>query len=67
MTYNIHTLYQSWLSNPEPFKYGYKPTYESFLQCFSGEYNDAIDDGIEPDPICAWIMSNAPDELPMTT
>ena len=64
MTYNINTLYQDWLSDPEPFEYGYKRTYQDFLAYHSGNYNNAVDDGNDPDSVCAWVMLNAPDELP---
>ena len=63
MTYDINTLYQAWLSDPEPFELGYERTYLDFLQYHSGNYNNAIDDGETPDPVCAWVMLNAPDEL----
>jgi len=64
MTYDINTLYQDWLSDPKPFKYGYNRTYQDFLTYHSGNYNNAVDDGLDPDPVCAWVMLNAPDELP---
>ena len=64
MSYDIHTLYQAWLSDPEPFELGYQRTYSDFLKYHTGNYNNAIDDGNVPDPDCAWIMLNAPSELP---
>lgn len=64
MTYNINSLYQAWLSDPEPFELGWQPTYSQFIKYYSAIYDSAFSTGQDIDPIANWIMLNAPNELP---
>ena len=59
MTYNFDTLFQEFISDPITKHCG-PQTPIGFVTYCSLMYNDAIDDGIEPDPMCVWVLGNHP-------
>ena len=60
MSYDFDTLFQEFISDPITKQSGFPQTHTGFVTYCSLMYNDAVDDGIAPDPMWVWVLGNHP-------
>ena len=60
MTYSFDTLFQEYCQSSSVTDYGWQPTINEFIRWCSSHYNDAVDEGIPPDPMWVWVLDNHP-------